>query len=104
MKPPGETETDPVPVPANVTVRIAAPLFEPVKQTTFAVIFDVTRAPDDVRLPALELVVTVAETRDVPQLFPTAVNKPVGLTMTIWGSLDPQTTSFVMSFVTGGWT
>jgi len=45
-----------VPLPWNVTVKIADPLLVPVKQTTFAVMFPVTIAPDELRPPALEFV------------------------------------------------
>jgi hypothetical protein len=95
--------TVPVPLPKNVTVKIADPLLVPVKQTTFAVVLPVTIAPDELRPLVLEFVWTVADTNaPVPQTFPVAVSKPVELTVTIWVLSEPHVTWSVMSFVTGG--
>ena len=80
---PGDAVTEPVPAPANVTVRVTFPLVVPVKQTTLAVMEPVTSAPVDGRSPALKLLVTVAEIMVLPHASPTAVARPVELTITI---------------------
>ena len=101
--PEGELVTVPEPLPAKTTVKIGPPPPLLVKQTTFAVIFAVTIAPDEDNPPALLFVVTVAETSEPPHAMPVAVSRPVELTVNIWVSFEAHVTWFVMSFVTGGW-
>jgi len=97
--------TVPEPLPRNVKVRAGLPEPPPdeVKQTTFAVIYPVTTAPDEDKPPELLFVVTVAEISVPPHDSPVAVSNPVELTVNIWGVFDDQVASLVMSFVTGGW-
>jgi len=83
FEPGADTVTDPVPVPGNVIVSCAMPAAVPVKQTTLAVMEPVTSAPVDGRSPALKLLVTVAEIMVLPHASPTAVARPVELTITI---------------------
>ena len=59
--------------------------------------------PDEDMPPALELVVTVAETSVLPHALPVAVRRPPELTVIIWGVLEFHVTLLVMSLVTGGW-
>ncbi len=78
LNPRGELTTDPDPFPWNVKVSagLLLPLPDPVKQTTFPVMYPVTTAPDDEIPPELLLVVTVAEIRVAPQASPVTVNMP----------------------------
>jgi hypothetical protein len=78
LSPGGVLMTVPDPVPAKSTVKETPP-----KQITVAVMYPVTIAPCDEMLPSLLLVVTVAETKALPQAFPVAVNNPVELTVAI---------------------
>ena len=91
--PPGELVT--VPVPETVTVRVGFPVPPPpvpVKQTTFAVILPVTTAPEELRPPLLEFVLTVAEMTLPPHTNPVAVSNPVGLIVNICASFEPHET------------
>jgi hypothetical protein len=94
--PAGELLT--VPLPETDTVRIGP---KPVKQTTFAFIDPVTKAPELCTVPEL-FVVSVAETMEPPQAKPVAVSRPVELTVAMSGVFDAHVTWSVMSFVTGG--
>src|SRR5438270_7450213 len=76
IKPEGDTETVPVPLPRNLMVNTAAPLLLPVKQITPLLMFPVTIAPDELRPLASLLVLTVAEMIDAPQTFPVALINP----------------------------
>jgi hypothetical protein len=101
--PDGELVTVPLPLVMLTVKRGELPVPPlPVKQTTFACMLPVTMAPFEVRFPELLFVCTVAETSVPPHAPPVAVINPVELTVTICGSLEPHTTSFVMSLVTGG--
>ena len=53
VRPEGELVVLPDPVPGKLTVSAGPPPPEAVKQTTFAVMLPVTKAPDEGRLPAL---------------------------------------------------
>jgi hypothetical protein len=53
VRPEGELVVLPDPGPGKLTVRAGPPPPEAVKQTTFAVMLPVTKAPDEGRLPAL---------------------------------------------------
>jgi hypothetical protein len=87
VMPAGELVTNPEPVPPRFTVRLAVLP----GQMTLAVIFPVTIAPaEEILLGALLFVVTVAQMRALPQASPVAVNRPVELTVTIWGVFDVQ--------------
>lgn len=103
-KPVGLLVTLPGP-PVKITLNGGFPLPppDPVKQTTFPVMYPVTTAPEDESPPALLFVVNVADTSVVPQLPPVAVSSPLELTVIIPVSFELQVTSLVMSFVTGGW-
>jgi hypothetical protein len=96
--PAGTLVTVPEPTPIKSTVRVGLP-----KQTTFAFMVPLTRAPDEEMFPALLFVVTVAETRAFPQAIPVGVSSPAEETVTMSGRLEAQATWSVMSFVTGGW-
>jgi hypothetical protein len=98
LRPEGELVTVPEPAPAKFTVRVGP---EP-KQTTFAVMLPVTIAPDESRFPELLFVVTVAETRALPQATPVTTNKPAGVTVTMSSVFEFQMTWSVISLVTGG--
>src|SRR6266480_4051079 len=99
LRPEGELVTVPEPGPGEkFTVRVGP---EP-KQTTFAVMLPVTIAPDESRFPELLFVVTVAETRALPQATPVTTNRPAGVTVTMSGVFEFQVTWSVMSLVTGG--
>lgn len=73
-------------------VLIASADYGPVKQTTFAFMLPVTRAPEEDMFPALLLVVTVAEMIVPPQASPVTVIRPFESTTTICGVLDAQVT------------
>jgi hypothetical protein len=85
LKPGGLLVTVPVPNPWKVRVNAGLPLPppEPVKQTTFPVMYPVTIAPDEDNPPMLVLVVRVAETRVPPQVIPVTARRPVGSTVII---------------------
>lgn len=102
--PDGETITLPLPVPIKSTVRSGPepPVLVPVKQITFACMFEVTIAPDDERFPILWFVFTVAEIRVPPQAPPVAVIIPVESTDTMSGVFEAHVTWLVISLVTGG--
>ena len=102
LKPAGLLETVPEPRPENPSDNSGPPPPELVKQTTFPVINPVTIAPAEVNPPALEFVVTVAETSVFPQEMPVTVKSPVESTVIICGVLEVHTTLSVMSLVTGG--
>ena len=89
VTPNGWIDTDPVPAPMNVIVRVAD---VPEKQVTFAVIVPVTREPEEPIPPVLLFVVTVAETNELPHETPVATNTPLGLTVTIWVSFEVHLT------------
>lgn len=105
LKPEGDV-TVPVPPPRKLTVRVGSapppPLLVLVKQTTFAVMYPVTMAPDVDRPDPSVLVCKVAETSVAPQALPVAVSKPAGVTVNICVSVEAQVTLLVMSFVAGG--
>jgi hypothetical protein len=88
VKPEVVLATTPVPPPEKITVRTGSdppplpPLPLPVKQTTSAVIYAVTTAPDDDTPEPSWFVVTEAETRPPPQSTPVATIRPVELTVT----------------------
>jgi|SRR5215831_5554479 len=89
LMPAGELVTDPLPVTDTVTA--APPPLLPIKHTTLTVIVPVTMAPFEWTVPSL-LVVTVADTRPVPQSWPVAVSRPEELTVAMPGVLDTQVT------------
>jgi hypothetical protein len=90
----------PWPVPAKSTVS-DGPV--PVKQTTLAVMFPVTMAPDESTFPVLWFVFTVAETNALPHPSPVAVSNPEESTVTIPGVFEVHMAWAVTSLVTGGW-
>jgi len=102
-RPTGELAMVPEPMPLKFTVSVGLdPVPPAAKQTTFAVMDPVTIAPEEDILPALLFVVTVAETRVLPQAKPVTVIRPVELTVTMFGVLEVHWTLLVISFVTGG--
>jgi hypothetical protein len=96
LKPEVELVTVPVPLPRKFTVRVGSapppPLVLLVKQTTFAVMYPVTIAPEDDRPDPSLLVWTVAETRVPPQARPVAVSRPDEFTVNICVSFEAQVT------------
>jgi len=107
LKPEVELVIVPVPLPRKLTVKVGSaplpPLLVLVKQTTFAVIYPVTTAPDEDKPDPSVFVCRVAETRVPPQARPVAVSRPVELTVNICVVFETHVTWFVISLVTGGW-
>jgi hypothetical protein len=106
LKPEVELATTPVPLPWKLTVRIGSELPPPlpvlVKQTTLAVIFPVTIAPDEETPEPSAFVVTEAEISAPPHSKPVVVIKPVESIVNICGVSEFQVTLSVISLVTGG--
>ena len=108
LSPEGVLFTVPIPVPEKSSVRTGSPPPPPpvvlVKQTTFAVMYPVTIAPEADRPLVSAFVFTVAEIRVPPHGPPVTVIRPVEFTVTMAGVFEFQMTWSVMSLVTGGWT
>ncbi len=100
LRPGGELLMLPVPVPKKSTVSVGPVVL---RQATFAVIELLMIAPDEGRFPTLWFVITVAETRAFPQAKPAGDNRPVEVTVTMFGVFEFQITWSVMSLLTGGW-
>jgi hypothetical protein len=88
-RPAGELDMVPEPVPAKSTVTVGP---VPVKQTTMANVDPVTTAPDDDTPDPSWFVVTLADTRVLPQSMPVAVSKPADVTVKTCGVLEAQVT------------
>ena len=93
LSPGGALVTIPVPVPEKPSVRVGSPPPPPVvlvKQTTFAVMYPVTIAPDADKPLLSAFVFTVAEIRVPPHVSPVAVTRPVEFTVTMAGVFEDQ--------------
>jgi hypothetical protein len=108
LRPAGVLVTIPVPAPAKLTAMVGSPPppppVVPVKQTTLALIYPVTIAPDADKPLVSAFVCTVAEIRVPPQGPPVTVIRPVEFTVTMAGVFEAHVTWSVISLVTGGWT